>query len=184
MSLALQDTLTFMVPRIEKLPKSGNPDELIKFSEFIKIIGNDDLRTSNVHWRLQHCHLFVDAIPFTHIGKLEALDTTVKLFCERCGYDINKIQLARHNPSDQIRTRIDRSVHDLICKLYSSDFEAFKYSPTDIVIKDDREERQGQAINMDVLERNLIMEQLYQERERLLKEIRVLKTRPAPESPL
>lgn len=147
--------------------------ELITFDEFVNYLGKIDLSASDPHWRRQADHLFLDALSFSHVGKVEDMSATMNRFQQHLGL-AEPLMGGKKNVSAPVGlATYDENLAGKVYSLYRGDFERLGY---------DRDSwRDGQAAASaiqkavipearfydEIIERNLIISGLYKERERL-----------------
>lgn len=143
----------------------------IQFSEFVAHVERTISATTDPHWRRQVDLTYPDAIRYTHIGKTESLPATVSLLYRRAGHEppetmphANGAALlagAAYSPS------LAKRVHDV----YARDFIAFDYNPAAWPCDSDAQPAVSLERFVDeIMERNVIITHLYDERARLARE--------------
>ena len=119
--------------------------ELIAFDEFVGYLqARGDLSEADPHWRCQVDHLFLEALSFSHVGKVEDMAATLARFQQHLGL-AEPFMMGRKNVSAPVGLATYNQ--DLADKVYSLYHEARFYD--------------------EIIERNLIISGLYVERERL-----------------
>lgn len=153
--------------------------ELITFDEFVGYLQTKgDPSAFDPHWRRQVDHLFLDALSFSHVGKVEDMSATMARFEQHLGL-AEPLMVARKNVSAPVGlATYDQNLADKVYSLYQQDFERLGY---------DRDSwRDGQsAVSAtqkavipearfydEIIERNLIISGLYAERDRLRADLR------------
>jgi len=154
-----------------QLPELGKKS-LILFEEFVDHIANKcDLSTCNQHWRRQADQLFIKALRYDHIGKVERMEETVKRFQEHLGIS-KPLALGRKNSTFAGTVRFTQALADQIYSLYKEDFVAFGYDRNDWPHDGNHARSDGtvpeELFIDEIIERNIIIYQLYQERNRLM----------------
>ena len=155
------------------LPEYGRKS-LISFEEFVDHIAQTDLSKCDLHWRRQVDHIFSKALNFTHIGKLERMEETLQRFQHHLGL-VEPLSVGRKNTTAAGDVDFAQSLADKIYFLYQEDFEAFGYDrnawprPS----RNGNDSRNNGMVPVErfmdeIIERNLIIYHLYQERRRLL----------------
>jgi sulfotransferase famil protein len=150
---------------------------LLSFQEFVDYIAQRDLTNCDPHWRRQVDHLYLRAIPFSHIGKLESLDSTLLHFQAHLRSN-RPLPAGKSNTHNSWAAAFTEPLADNIYSLYREDFEAFGYG------KNSWQRHSGNASNStgrsviaeekfndEIVERNLVISSLYQERDRLLSQL-------------
>jgi hypothetical protein len=160
------------------LPQLGTKS-LITFEEFVGYIARQcDLRTCDPHWRRQVDHAYFDAMNYSYVGKLEEMPTVLDRFQQHVGLS-KAIQAQGKNVSRQGATAAyTPELAAKVCALYQADFERLGYSPdarpgsrlgtsgaTESAVVSEEE------FNDEIIERNLVLSALYQERTRLREEL-------------
>ena len=152
---------------------------LITFDEFVNYLdAKCDVSNCDPHYRRQVDHIFAKALDFSHIGKLENMVATLAVFQQHLGL-AEPLLAGKKNVSGAVGlATCNQNLADKVYSLYREDFERFGY---------DRESwRDGQSATPptakvvvaeekfydEIIERNLIIAGLYQERERLREDLR------------
>jgi len=146
--------------------------ELIAFDEFVNYLqAKSDLSAADPHWRRQVDHLFFDALSFSHVGKLENMSASLARFQQHLGL-AEPLMGGRKNVSVGLAT-YDQDLADKVYSLYQEDFERLGYA------RDSWRDGQSAVPNPppavipearfydEIIERNLIISGLYEERKRL-----------------
>ena len=148
--------------------------ELIAFDEFVGYLqARGDLSEADPHWRCQVDHLFLEALSFSHVGKVEDMAATLARFQQHLGL-AEPFMMGRKNVSAPVGlATYNQDLADKVYSLYQEDFERLGYNrdswrdgqsaiPTTpkAVIPEAR-------FYDEIIERNLIISGLYVERERL-----------------
>jgi hypothetical protein len=149
---------------------------LLSFDEFVKYMASSaDVASCNNHWRLQTEMAFPSAIRFGHVGKVERLRDTEAVLRERLGIP-GDFRFGRSNASALIpEVRLTEEMAATIYSLYEADFLSFGYDKGDVPVFDGRfgdisEERFAH----EIVERNLILDHLYDRCDELSDECRRL----------
>jgi hypothetical protein len=154
---------------------------LITFREFIEYISTQcDLRTCNLHWRLQTEHLFLSALDFSLIGKIEQMADGLRRFQQHLGFPIGSAAAARNVSHGSAESEYNKPLADKVYSLYQSDFEALGYDreawPAPPPDTDEVSKKQltvpMEVFTDEIIERNLIISLLYEERDQLRAELR------------
>jgi len=148
--------------------------ELIAFDEFVTYLGAKcDLSECNPHWRRQIDHVFLDALNFSHVGKIENMAEALARFQRHLGL-VEPLRVGTRNVSAPVGlATYNQSLANRVYSLYREDFERLGYSrdswrdgqpavptPPEVAIPEER-------FYDEIIERNLIIAGLYVERERL-----------------
>jgi len=170
-----------------RLPDEVSGTAPISFSEFVDIIAGQDLRAGDAHWTLQNRHIFYKALDFTHIGRLERFDATIRLFVQHlrtmtagANSMLSDADLAdnyaveRKNASGQ-STHYIESLARRAYELYREDFSLFDYAedawPRPELNVDScgtaRRTVSEDAYVREIVERNVMITLLYNEIDRL-----------------
>jgi len=148
--------------------------ELIAFDEFVNYLqAKSDLSAADPHWRRQVDHLFFDALSFSHVGKLENMSASLARFQQHLGL-AEPLMGGRKNVSAPVGlATYDQDLADKVYSLYQEDFERLGYA------RDSWRDGQSAVPNPppavipearfydEIIERNLIISGLYEERKRL-----------------
>jgi hypothetical protein len=148
--------------------------ELIAFDEFVGYLENKcDVSACDPHWRRQVDHLFLDALNFSHVGKVENMAASLARFQQHLGL-AEPPMAGRKNVSAPVGlATYNQSLADKVYALYQADFERLGYDrdswregqsaapiPSKVVVPEER-------FYDEIIERNVIISGLYQERDRL-----------------
>jgi hypothetical protein len=143
--------------------------DLITLAEFVDYLTTQDLRTCNAHWSLQTSHLFMDALNFNFVGKIERMADVMQQLSQRLGQP-DVLAAERRNeshasPVANYDLELAKRVHDL----YVVDFERLGYSADSWPVGDPSAARvvPEQKFNDEIVERNLLLSELYKEVYRL-----------------
>ncbi|MGA7646226.1 MAG: sulfotransferase family protein [Terriglobales bacterium] len=150
--------------------------ELITFDEFVNYLhAKGDLSEADPHWRRQVDHLFFKALSFSHVGKLENMSATLTRFQQHLGLSEPLMAGGKNVSAPVGLATYNQDLADKVYSLYHEDFERLGYD-------DDRDSwRSGQSavpkpspgvipearFYDEIIERNLIISGLYEERRRL-----------------
>jgi hypothetical protein len=157
------------------LPEAGKPESFISLKEFVAAISETDVRVSNNHWRLQAEHTFSDAIEFNLIGNVESLDRVIPVFMRHADYALDRMP-APINTTVGFSDAFDEAVAQRIYALYRQDFTKFGY-PEDSWPRT-RQSSETSTVSEtrftnEILERNIILGQLYASRTELRKKLTI-----------
>jgi hypothetical protein len=148
--------------------------DLITFDEFVNYLhAKGDLSEADPHWRRQVDHLFFKALNFSHVGKLENMTATLARFQQHLGR-AEPLMAGGKNVSAPVGlATYNQDLADKVYSLYQEDFERLGYDrdswrdgqsavpkPPPAVIPEAR-------FYDEIIERNLIISGLYEERRRL-----------------
>jgi Sulfotransferase family len=151
-----------------KLPDFGRKD-LITLPEFITYLEGEDLRTCDSHWSFQTTHMFLDAIDFNFVGKVESMGEVMDRFSRHLGHP-DMLAAERKNVSEGSSTgRYDAELARRVHALYSIDFQRLGYEAGDWIAGDPAASRpvSDQKFCDEIIERNLLLSELYREVYRL-----------------
>ena len=148
---------------------------LIAFAEFIDYIENQsDVRTCDPHWRQQVDHLFFSAFNFSYVGKIENMGEGLQRFERHLGLSQPLAAGAKNVSVSRRASAYDPCLADKVYSLYERDFKILGYErdawprgkqdagegPQKAVVPEER-------FNEEIVERNIMIGLLYQERARL-----------------
>ncbi len=162
-----------------RFPEFHTKKSLIAFDEFVDYIaGNPALRACDAHLRPQVDHTFFDALNFSCLGRLEDMAEALRRFQRHLGLaEPLPAHLANATGSIGAAT-YDQALADRVYSLYQADFHKLGYDrntwPSD---GQKFGEAPGKAavpeekFRDEIIERNIIISSLYQERDRLQAEI-------------
>ena len=146
---------------------------LISFGEFVDYVAQKcDLSTCNPHWRRQVDHHFFRAMNFSHIGKVEHLAETLQCFQQHLGAS-EPLEADAKNVSRSGSLELTEAIAGKIYSLYKPDFEAFAYDENEwrTRVNHGKSRENGmvpeEIFDDEIVERNVILYHLYQERDRL-----------------
>jgi hypothetical protein len=152
---------------------------LIAFDEFVGYLETKcDLSNSDPHWRRQVDHLFLEALNFSHVGKVENLAASLSMLQQHLGLP-EPLTAGLKNVSAPVSlTTYNQDLADKVYVLYQQDFERLGYDrdswldsqsaspiPAKVVVPEER-------FYDEIIERNIIISSLYQERQRLHADLR------------
>ncbi len=150
----------------------------VSFSEFVEYLAKEcDLRNCDGHWRRQVDHTFFAALNFSLVVRVERFEEGLRCFQQHLGL----AQLPsgeRRNVSTVGQFPYTSEIADKVYSLYSSDFEALGYDRDSWATSyADRSvpSKKGvpeETFEDEIVERNLIIAALYEERERLQAQLR------------
>ena len=110
-----------------------DPDEIIGFVEFLKLIERQAPAEANAHWRQQRFHLVSDEIPFGFIGCFERFAADFADVCSRISPRLQGfIQTVDEHKTNakNIMTQYysQQKAVSLVRDIYHIDFDSFSYS--------------------------------------------------------
>ena len=153
---------------------------LITFDEFVEYIATRcDLRTGNLHWRRQCDHIFYSALNFSFVGKIERMAEGLLRFEQHLGLPRAFVADARNVSRGSEGEGYNTSLADKVYSLYREDFEKFDYARDGWPARQFDSTEIGkkcavpeEVFNDEIIERNLILSLLYQERDQLRADMR------------
>jgi sulfotransferase famil protein len=146
-------------------------DIAVDFRRFIKALQDEDgLIDTDPHWQPQAVLLRVETFPYTHVGRLEELGTTLRLIEKHLrdqGWQ-GKLSLARENTTvlPLAAARLGSQTVHAIERLYISDLEAFGYSTVASDSVPDKDESEGSVAGQRVRSPTLLVSAVRQVIER------------------
>lgn len=151
-----------------RLPDGNEPDSLVSFSEFVTALAQEDLANCDAHWRLQTVQTLRGALNFTHIGRLEDFAKTRDAFLAHCGKSLPADTKAMNQMAGP--SHYDQALADRVYELYEQDFIAFSYDKASWRRPSMHAIPESRFVD-EVLERNLMINLLYDERDRLAQRV-------------
>jgi hypothetical protein len=147
--------------------------KLIAFDEFVDYLESKcDLSTCDQHYRRQVDHVFFEAFNFSYVGKVENMAATLARFQQHLGL-AEPLTAGRKNASAPVGlATYNQNLADRVYSMYQADFDRLGYdrdswrggeSASPVPSRVVPEER----FYDEIIERNLIISSLYQERELL-----------------
>lgn len=151
-----------------ELPGFGNKN-LITLAEFISYLETQDLRTCDAHWSIQTSHIFIDAMNFNLIGKIENMADVMEQFSMWLDRPPAFAVEQRNMSVPASRGSYNSNLAERVHKLYAVDFERLGYSAEDWPAGDPSATRvfSEQKYYDEIIERNLLLSELYREVYRL-----------------
>lgn len=154
----------------------------VKFAEFVSYIERSKGQLWNEHWRKQVDLTFPGGIPYTHIGKVEDLQSTIAILTDHFRRQEPIIAPRANEGSIQPLANFSTELAERIHTLYEEDFAIFGYGPG-AWPRDEQAHAAFVSTELfvdEVLERNLIIAHLYDQRDRSILQrvgsaVRVLK---------
>lgn len=144
------------------------PKHPVAFEEFVAYLEHTIGERSDTHWRRQVDLTYAEALSYTHIGRTEELDATTDLVHRHLGREPVRWPRANEGalrPAARYTEELARRVH----AIYERDFAVFGYDPASWPREETAPVRCVTAERFvdEVVERNLIIRHLYDERSRL-----------------
>jgi hypothetical protein len=138
---------------------------LITLAEFVDYLTTQDLRTCDAHWSFQTTHLFMDALDFNFVGKIENMAEVMEQFSQRLGQRGRFIAEQRNRSHGSTVASFDSELAGRVHKLYAVDFERLGYHADSWPAGDPSVARMvsEQKFNDEIVERNLLLSELYKE---------------------
>jgi hypothetical protein len=153
---------------------------LISFPEFVDYVRlHCDLSTCNNHWRRQVDHTFFPAMNFSLVVKVEQLADGLQQFERHLGYSNSLVAEGRNKSIPSGSGLYTSDLADKVYPAYRADFEVFGYEADSWAPVDERAGQEPskayvseERFRDEVIERNLIISSLYEERDRLQTQLR------------
>jgi hypothetical protein len=145
---------------------------MISFPEFVDYITDKcDLRLCNNHWRRQVNHTFFAAMNFSLVVKIEQLVDGLRQFEKHLGLS-NSLTANGRNRSVSTQPGVyTKELADKVYALYHEDFKALGYDRNTWQAGTTNASQQScvseDRFRDEIIERNLIISSLYEERDRL-----------------
>jgi hypothetical protein len=148
---------------------------LVSFEEFVEYLESKcDLSTCDAHWRWQINHTFLRAMRFSLIVKVEQMTDGLRQFQQHLGLSDYLPANGRNASVPFGSSPYSKELADRVYSLYRRDFEVLGYDRnTWPAGRENGSEQLGKAcvteerLCDEIIERNLIIADLYEERERL-----------------
>ena len=148
---------------------------LITFDEFVEYVATRcDLRTCDSHWRRQVDHTFFAALNFSSVGKIEQMAEGLQRFQQHLGLSEPLVAKGRNASGSGVAVAYTRELAEKVYSLYQSDFEVLGYDreawpgrEQDSCETSENATVPEEIFSDEIIERNLIISCLYQERKRL-----------------
>jgi hypothetical protein len=161
------------LPEIHELP--------ISFDEFVQFVeGQCDLPWCDQHWIRQVEYTFFPAMNFSHVIKMEELKEGLRQFQRHLGLAEPLVADRRNESLPLGKATYTKELADRVYSLYRPDFDSLGYDretwaapaqrtlneqPGFVTLSEDR-------LRDEIVERNLMILGLYEERERLREQLR------------
>ena len=144
----------------------------VEFAEFVSFIENNRGRVLDSHWRRQVDMIFPRGISYNHIGKTEDLNLTLEIFSQHLGRQETLSAPRINEGSIKPPAKFSQQLAERIFSIYEEDFITFGYDqnswPDDLQVSSSVVS-QERFID-EIIERNLIISHLYNERAHLYNE--------------
>jgi hypothetical protein len=152
---------------------------LVSFDEFVEYLESScDLRNCDSHWRRQVDHAFFPALNFSFIGKVEQLDRVLRRFEGHLGLSKPLVADGRNASVSFGPNPYTREVADKVYSLYEADFEGLGYDRNAWAPSEKKDGKKSSKASIsdesyrdEIIERNLIISSLYEQRDRLQAEL-------------
>lgn len=148
--------------------------ELISFGEFVSYLhAKGDLSECDPHWRRQVDHLFLAALSFSHVGKVEHMAGSLARFQQHLGLSEPLLAGSKNVSVPVGSATYDQSLADKVYSLYREDFERLGYDRNSWCASESAVPASPKAVIPEerfydeIIERNLVITGLYAERDRL-----------------
>jgi hypothetical protein len=154
--------------------------QLISFDEFVRYIESKcDLLGCDLHWMRQVDYTFFPAMNFSFIGKVERLNESLRRLEQHIGLSESLVADGRNESLPVGSASYTEELADRVYSLYRADFDALGYDretwampgprglnqePGSSIISEER-------LRYEIIERNLVILGLYEERERLQRQL-------------
>lgn len=104
-----------------------DPDETIRFDQFLDALEQQEPQDMNPHWRPQHLVLMMDAIEYDYIGRLERISEDLDHIRQASG--LPKVDIEHRNQARTDRPEVDITPErrSRIEKIYAEDYERLGY---------------------------------------------------------
>jgi hypothetical protein len=166
-------------------------DSLISFGEFVEYVEKKcDLRACDPHWRRQVDYTFFPAMNFSCVARLEQLQEGLRVLEQHLRLSESLVAAGKNASLPVGIASYTEELADKVYSLYRADFEELRYDRnTWAACRQDpsQQPRYGsiseERLRDEIIERNLIILGLYEERERLQTQLRWvsrLRLLPAP----
>ncbi len=153
----------------------------ISFDEFVQFVeGQCNLPSCDFHWKRQVEYTFFPAMNFSHVIKTEELQEGLRQFQRHLGFSEPLVADRRNESLPLGKATYTKELADRVYSLYRPDFDFLGYDretwaapawrslneqPGFVTLSEDR-------LRDEIMERNLVILELYEERERLRKQLR------------
>jgi hypothetical protein len=161
--------------------KGGMPGlhekSLVSFKEFVDYLESKcDLSTCDPHWRRQVDHTFFPALNFSCVARVEKLGEGLRPFAQHLGLSESLIAAGKNESLPVATASYSEELAEKVYSLYQADFEVLGYDRNTWAAG--RQNASRQPINGsasiseeklidEIIERNLIILNLYEERDKL-----------------
>ena len=161
--------------------KGGRPGlhqkSLVSFKEFVNYLENKcDLSTCDPHWRRQVDHTFFPALNFSCVARVEQLEEGLRPFAEHLGFSKSLVGAGKNESLPVATASYSEELAEKVYSLYQPDFEVLGYDRNTWAASRQNGIRQtitshasisDEKLIDEIIERNLIILNLYEERDRL-----------------
>jgi hypothetical protein len=153
----------------------------ISFDEFVQFVeGQCNLPSCDFHWKRQVEYTFFPAMNFSHVIKIEELKEGLRQFQRHLGLSEPLVADGRNESLPLGKATYTKELADRVYSLYRPDFDSLGYDretwaaparrslneqPGFVTLSEDR-------LRDEIMERNLVILDLYEERERLREQLR------------
>lgn len=148
------------------LPSAAEPGSIISFREFLGIVSHEDVENCDAHWRLQSAQLLRGALNLSFVGKLERYSEAVERFCRHFGVAAPTSSVGMNRSSGA--SNFDEETASLVYALYREDFDTFGYEKDSWTHGGTGAAVVPEAVLVaEVLERNVVINELYAVRDEM-----------------
>jgi len=151
---------------------------LVSLEEFVDYLENKcgDLSTCDPHWRRQVDHTFFPALNFSCVAKVEQLEEGLRPFAEHLGFSKSLVAAGKNESLPVATASYSEELAEKVYSLYQADFEVLGYDRNTWAASRQNSIRQtttssasisDEKLIDEIIERNLIILNLYEERDRL-----------------
>lgn len=167
---AWRDKVLLREPTVEDIHSSvqGN----VTFEKFVAYLEESNPPYWDDHWAKQVDLCFPAAIPFNHIGKIENLSKTA--YALECHLAIRVTLPMANSGALRIEPEVSEGTRISIASLYADDFTAFGYDPDHLPKRSGCSEVSAAKFIHEIVERNLVIADLYEQRDRLRAQLEAL----------
>ncbi len=149
---------------------------LVSLEEFVGYLEKCDLSTCDPHWRRQVDHTFFPAMNFSCVARMEQLGEGLRTFAQHVGLSESLVATGKNESLRVATASYSEELAQKVYSLYQSDFEGLGYDRN--TWEGSRQRVNGNAsiseekLIDEIIERNLIILNLYEERDRLQAQLR------------
>jgi hypothetical protein len=167
---AWRDKVLLREPTVEDVHSSVQGE--ITFEKFIAYIEQCSPAYWDDHWAKQVDMCFSHAIPFNHIGKVETLSKTARALNRHLGMRV-ALPIA-NSGALRIEPEFSEGTRVSIATLYADDFTEFGYDPDNFPRTLGSSKVSAAKFIHEIVERNLVIADLYAQRDRLRAQLEAL----------